>query len=80
MFARLLFLTTMILAVLLMALVILSPWLEGNCDPGWDRLVALFARDSLVRRTALASSAGLVITAFVFFRRGRVCRDSGTPF
>ena len=32
------------------------------------RLVALFARDVVVRRTALAAAVGLVATAFVFFR------------
>src|ERR1700730_11922885 len=67
-FARLLFLVTVLLAVVLVALVALSPWLEGNADPSWDRLLAVFARDALVRRTALASAAGLLVTAFVFFR------------
>jgi hypothetical protein len=75
-FLRLLFSVTVLLAVLLTALVVLAPWLEGSADPGWDRLLAVFAHDTLVRRTALASAAGLVVTAFVFFRRGRFPQDA----
>jgi hypothetical protein len=77
--ARLLFLITVLMAVALTALVIVSPWLEGNMEPGWDRFLAVFARDALVRRTALASAAGLLVTAFVFFRRGRIRQDADSP-
>ncbi len=66
--ARLLFMVTVILAIALTALVILAPWLDGIVGPGWDRLLEVFARDTLVRRTALASAAGLLVTALVFFR------------
>jgi hypothetical protein len=31
-------------------------------------LLALFARDAAIRRTALASAVGLMVTACVFFR------------
>jgi hypothetical protein len=58
----------------LLALVLLAPLLAGKEDAGevWPRLVGLFARDPLVRRTALASAIGLVVTASVFFRPPRM--------
>jgi hypothetical protein len=76
-FARLLFLITVLLAFGLAVLVVVSPWLDGDSVPaGWERFFAVFAEDALVRRTALASAAGLLVTAFVFFRRRRVPQDS----
>jgi hypothetical protein len=74
-FPRLLFLLTVLLAVVLAAMVLVSPSLDVNPqdhDAG-SRLLAVFAQDAMVRRTALASAAGLLVTAFVFFRpqRGR---------
>src|SRR5436190_19574345 len=59
-----------LIAGLLVAVVLLAP-LYDTAEPvpeGWDRLVALFARDSTLRRTCLASAAGLVVSACVFFR------------
>jgi hypothetical protein len=69
-FARLLFLMTLALAVALAATVLVAPWLDADSSiaDGWSRVLSLFARDVAVRRTALASSAGLLATAFVFFR------------
>jgi hypothetical protein len=55
-------------AVLLAVLVLVAPWLDaGEETRRWARLVALFARDAAVRRTSLASAAGLLVTACVFF-------------
>ena len=42
-------------------------------------LLGLFAHDATVRRTALGSAAGLVATAFAFFRPPRWPRDLGRP-
>lgn len=67
---RLLFRCTILVAILLVALVALSPWLDdGKPSPqGWLRFVVLFARDATVRRTALGSAVGLSVTACVFFK------------
>jgi len=68
---RLLFLATLTLAIALATLVVVAPWLESDKALAGDyraRVISLFAGDSVVRRTALASSAGLLATAFVFFR------------
>jgi hypothetical protein len=64
---RLLFLTTLALALGLASVVFLSPWLTEENKPG---LLALFAGDAIVRRTALACAVGLAVTAYVFFRPG----------
>jgi hypothetical protein len=79
---RLLFCLTVALALALGSLVVAAPALdrEGRPGDGWARLVAVFARDTAVRRVALAGAAGLLVTACVFFRapaRGR--RDSRPP-
>lgn len=68
---RLLFLLAILLAFALFALVLGSPLLDnGESSPeGWERLLVLFARDSATRRTALACGVGLLVTAFIFFRR-----------
>jgi hypothetical protein len=68
--SRLLFGLADAAAALLVAGVVAAPWLDsGEASPqGWGRLVALFARDPALRRTSLASAAGLVVTACVFFR------------
>jgi hypothetical protein len=65
-FPRLLFLATLMCAAGLAGIVCVAPWLSD----GESGLLALFADDAIVRRTALASAAGLVVTAFVFFRPG----------
>ena len=73
MFSRLLFLLTIALALGLGGSVFLAPWLEANAalPEAWSPLVSAFAHDMVVRRTALACSAGLLVTAWVFFRRPR---------
>jgi hypothetical protein len=73
---RLLFRLACGAAALLVAAVLAAPWLDAGGRaggvspllPGWRRLVALFARDAALRRTSLASAAGLLVTACVFFR------------
>ena len=62
---RLLFFTTLALAFLLAGAVLAVPWFR---EAGSSRLLVLFAEDTVVRRTALASALGLLVTAFVFFR------------
>lgn len=66
----LLFGLNLLLAAALVALVVLAPVLQGQAaNPGgWSRLFQLFGQDAAVRRTALAAAAGLVVTAWVFFR------------
>jgi hypothetical protein len=67
---RLLYWLTVGLSFLLFLLVIVAPALdngEKRSDPV-SRSVALFARDATLRRTALAASIGLLVTACVFFR------------
>ena len=59
-----LFLITLAVALGLGLVVLLAPLLDADDAP---RLVGLFARDWALRRTALASAAGLFVTAFVFF-------------
>jgi hypothetical protein len=64
---RILFAVTIGLAALLAAMVLLAPWLATEIQ---SRFVSLFARDVIVRRTTVASAAGLAVTACVFFRPG----------
>jgi len=68
-FPRLLFGLTLAAAGGLLGLVWLSPWLvDGNVQPdGWNRVVALFAQDTTVRRTAVGSAIGALVTACIFF-------------
>ena len=58
------------LAGLLMLLVLACPFLyDGRRNPHEGRRwVAMFANDLAVRRTAIASSLGLAVTAWIFFR------------
>jgi hypothetical protein len=67
--ARLLFAAACAVALLLCAAVAAAPWLAGE-GQGWRRVLALFAHDAALRRTSLASAAGLIATACVFFRPG----------
>jgi hypothetical protein len=59
-------------ALALVGLVVAGPLLDS--DPSGDspggRLMHLFAHDTVVRRVALASAAGLFVTAGIFFRSG----------
>src|SRR2546423_463208 len=74
--SRLLFLVTVLLAAILLGLVVLAPYLasgEPNL-PMRDRVIAVFARDQAIRRTALASALGLIVTACVFFRTPAAAR------
>jgi hypothetical protein len=70
MIPRLLFGLAFALSFLLIVLVILSPLVDnGDAQPaGWAHVLALFARDPVTRRTAVASAVGLVVTACAFFR------------
>jgi hypothetical protein len=65
-----LFVLCLLLAATLGGLVGVAPWIDlGESPPdAMGRLIGLFAHDVVVRRTALAAAAGLVATAFVFFR------------
>ena len=66
-----LFWVTQAAAGLLMSLVFLTPLFDNDTESrgdGWQRLVALFARDAAVRRTAIGSALGLAVTACVFFQ------------
>ena len=67
-FPGLLFAGTLLLALALGMLVVTAPWFLAG-DPK-NRLLHLFAHDNTVRRTTVASSLGLAVTAFVFFRPG----------
>jgi hypothetical protein len=70
-----LFILTQLAAVVLFALVILSPWLDNKLggSAAWRTALALFAHDGTLRRTALASAGALAITAYICFRpRGLV--------
>ena len=60
------------LSATLVALVLLSPLFDrGRAALGrWDQVIALFAGDTALRHTALASALGLAVTARVFFRPG----------
>jgi hypothetical protein len=73
----LLFWLIWIQAVVLGGLVLIAPFLDrGDEQPdGSARLVALFARDVALRRTALASAVGLAVCASVFFRATPVRQD-----
>lgn len=68
--SALLFGLNLLLAVSLVTLVLLAPLLHAQAATwtGWSRLLLLFDQDAAVRRTALAAAAGLVVTAWVFFR------------
>lgn len=68
--SALLFGLNLVLAVSLVALLALAPLLPvpATNQTGWSRLLLLFDQDAAVRRTALAAAAGLVVTAWVFFR------------
>jgi hypothetical protein len=65
-----LFVLCLLLAAGLAGLVGLAGWLDSGqpAESAPGRALILFARDPVVRRTCLAAAAGLVATAFVFFR------------
>src|SRR5262245_56766191 len=65
-----LWVSTLGITTFLLAVLVVAPLLarSDEANEGWSRILGLFARDVLVRRTALASAVGLVVTACVFFR------------
>src|SRR5262249_523306 len=67
---RLLWGLTLAAATALFLLVLVPPLLDNGWGrtEGGSRLLTLFARDATLRRTALASALGLIVTACVFFR------------
>jgi hypothetical protein len=69
-FLRRFFLT---LAGCLILLILVCPFLDdgGQTRTSGRELLALFARDLAVRRTVIASSLGLAVTALIFFRAER---------
>jgi hypothetical protein len=80
----LLYWLTLAVSTTLILLVFLSPLLDNKQarPQGWSLWVAVFARDQVLRRTAVASALCLVVTACVFFRpprRRRLRRGSRTP-
>jgi hypothetical protein len=71
---RVFFVLSCLLAAVLVLLVLLTPWLDQDraVPANWlETLLALFARDAVVRRISLAGAVGLAVTAFVFFRPAR---------
>ena len=78
-FPRLLFFVALAIATALFALVLLAPLLDNaeSMPQGAARLPAVFARDRMLRRTAIAAALGLLATACIFFRSGRDSRFGG---
>ena len=68
--SRLLFWLNLAVAFVLIALVLLCPLVDNAVESpdGPARLIALFARDGTLRRTALVSALGLAVTALLCFR------------
>ncbi|CAN5211391.1 hypothetical protein BH10PLA2_BH10PLA2_33710 [soil metagenome] len=73
---RLLFKITMALALLLGTIVLVAPMVVGLNSARGVRVIHLFARDGVLRKTALASACGLAINACVFFRSPRTPRKA----
>lgn len=71
MLPRLLFYLAAGMSLVLILFVIISPVLHGRLAEGnrWSRLLAVFAQDPTLRRTASAGAIGLLVTACVFFRQ-----------
>jgi hypothetical protein len=69
------FCLSVVAALALLGLVWISPLL-GELSPRW---LYLFGHDALLQRTSLVSAAGLVVTAFVFFRPSRILRPAWRP-
>jgi hypothetical protein len=66
----LLFRLTVLASAGLIALVFLSPAVDNGAESpqGVARVLAVFARDAAMRRTAVAAALGLLVTACIFFR------------
>jgi len=67
-FAWLLYRLLWFVALGMILIVIVAPWVENRLS---SRVLAVFARDVTLRRTAVASALGLIVTACVFFRTPR---------
>jgi hypothetical protein len=66
---RCLFRLSWALAVLLLLTVLVAPGLDRRVDTqGAGRVLRVFARDTTLRRTTVASALGLMVTACIFFR------------
>jgi hypothetical protein len=82
---RFLLVLSVSISTALFVMVIAAPGLDNGeqAPKGAARLTALFARDAMVRRTAIAAGIGLLATACIFFRpanKGRwASRRSGQP-
>jgi hypothetical protein len=74
---RLLFGLAVGAAVLLLLAVLVAPWFDDGQTS--QQTVALFARDAALRRTSIASAIGLLVTAWVFFRRRRLSSPAHRP-
>ena len=73
---RVLFAITMGLALLLGTTVLVAPLAARLSSVRDVRVLQLFASDATLRKTALASGCGLVVTAWVFFRQPRTPRKA----
>jgi hypothetical protein len=81
-FAYLLYWLTLAVSSALILLVFLSPLLDNKeaRPQGWSLWLAVFARDLVLRRTAVASALCLTVTGCVFFRPPRRRRlQKGKP-
>jgi hypothetical protein len=78
---RLCFVLTAALALGLALAVVVAPWFAEAAvqADGWPEVLSLFAYDAVVRRTALVSAAGLLVTAVVFFRPSPSPPDEPKP-
>jgi hypothetical protein len=72
--SSLLFVLAWTAAALLVLLIVVAPWLDPDVpEPdGWQLVLHLFAQDTALRRTSVASALGLVVTAHVFFQTPRL--------
>jgi hypothetical protein len=75
-----LFWLTLGAAALLLLGVSAAPWIlsMAGVHEGWWRIILLFANDTTLRRTAVASAIGLMVTAFVFFRPSSLSRRASS--
>ncbi len=78
-FSYLLDLVTLAVSFVLILLVLIAPWVDTHQTrpQGWSLWLAVFARDLVLRRTAVASALCLAVTACVFFRPPRKRRPLG---
>jgi hypothetical protein len=76
---RFLFVLSVSVSIALFTMVIVSPAVDNaeQAPKGAARLTAVFARDAMVRRTAIAGGIGLLATACIFFRSAGPKRFSG---